>query len=224
MRIIEPKYVIEQCPTRTEALRQIEEAGRTCYKSEDKITPDSGAKFVRMIMKRGHETVIEHVGMTVRFICNRGISHETVRHRISSLSQESSRYCDYSKGKHGSEITVINDNHKGEALEVWVKVIATCEWGYMRLLVLGIKPEIARNLLPIALKTEIVMTCNMREWRHVFKLRTSPRAHPQMRQLMVPLFEEMVERIPELFEDLLPKEENDGDDEWREGKGDAART
>lgn len=208
MRIIQPSYVIEQCPSREDALRRIELAARNCYKSEDKITKDSASILIRKILSLvpPHESVIEHVGMTARFICNRGVTHEMVRHRLAAYSQESTRYCNYSKGKHDNEITVISDNYTGEKLDVWMKVIEMCEWGYMRMLELGEPPQKARNLLPIALKTEIVMTCNMREWRHVFRLRTSPRAHPQMRELMVPLFNEMRERIPELFEDLPVQE------------------
>jgi len=199
MRIIEPSYKIEDCPGREEVLRRIEEAGRTCYKSEDRITEDSGAVFVKMVLERGHESVIEHVSMTVRFVCNRGVTHEMVRHRLAAYSQESTRYCNYSKGKHDNQITIINDGYEGEKLDVWMKVIETCEWGYMRLLELGEKPQKARNLLPIALKTEIVMTANIREWRHVFRLRCSPLAHPQMRELMIPLLKDVAKRLPEIF-------------------------
>lgn len=222
MRIVEPSYEILVLPAREAALIAIEVAGRTCYKSEDRINPDSAAKFVRKIMEMGHESVIEHVHMTVRFVVDRGVSHELVRHRLASYSQESTRYCNYAKGKHGSEITFIRpcfwpatpDDAIDDATDVegafkefdsydqWLAAMVDAERRYMAFVEAGAKPEEARSVLPNSLKTEIVMTANVREWRHVFALRCSTAAHPQMRQVMRPLLKEVAGRVPELFGDL----------------------
>jgi thymidylate synthase (FAD) len=187
-------------------LKNIELAGRTCYKSEDKITEDSASKFVRMLVKNGHEAMIEHQAITVKFVCDRGVSHEIVRHRIASFAQESTRYCNYSNDKFGSEITVIEPfffDKDSEEYKVWWACCATAEVDYLRLLRLGRSPQEARSVLPNSLKTEIVVTMNVREWRHFFKLRCASTAHPQMRELAIPLFEEMKELLPELFEDII---------------------
>lgn len=196
------------------ALQLIEYAGRTCYKSEDKITDDSAPAFAAMILKRGHESVIEHASATVRFICDRGVTHEIVRHRLASYSQESTRYCDY-KGGHVSYIIppwtsytegeYTNDAHilTGDFAEtMWAKNCLEIEQLYRNLREAGWKPEQARSVLPNSLKTEIVMTANLREWRHFFRLRTSAAAHPQMREVATPLLLAMKERVPVLFDDL----------------------
>jgi len=153
-----------------------------------------------------HESVIEHVGATVRFICNRGITHEMVRHRIAAYSQESTRYCNYSKGKFGESITFIDDDHylTDEQREWGRAAQKVLEETYMKMIESGLAPQIARNYLPIGLKTEIVTTYNMRQWRHFFRMRCSPRAHPQMRELVVPLLLDFRERVPILFDDIYP--------------------
>ena len=186
-------------------LKQIETAGRTCYKSEDKISADSSAGFVKRIIKSGHHSVIEHISVSVRFICDRGISHEIVRHRLAAYSQESTRYANYSMNKFGNEITVIKPYFWPEdSLEYleWKKAMENAEQSYLKLLKSGARPEQARSVLPNSLKTEIVMTCNLREWRHVLELRCSKASHPQIRELMIPLLAEFHERIPVLFDDL----------------------
>jgi len=195
-------------------LHMIELAGRTCYKSEDKITQDSAPKFAEMILKRGHESVVEHASATVRFICDRGVTHEIVRHRLASYSQESTRYCDYNGG-HVSFILppwctlpdgIFNFDDKidfvSDAESTWYWAMINAERNYRNLREAGWKPEQARSVLPNSLKTEIVMTANLREWRHFFKLRTSAAAHPQMREVAIPLLLAMKERIPVLFDDL----------------------
>jgi len=193
-------------------LQLIERAGRTCYKSEDKITQDSCIDFVKMINKNGHHSVLEHSAMTVKFICDRGISHELVRHRLASYSQESTRYCNYKGGitfiippwvdiKIGEyktlfpKVAMTNDKDWE-----WYKSIFEAERTYLLLLSKGLLPEQARSVLPNSLKTEIVMTCNLREWRHVFALRCSKKAHPQIRELMLPLRSEMRRIIPVIFD------------------------
>lgn len=200
MKIIRASYTVEQWPV--DALAHIERIGRVCYKSEDKITDESAVPFVHMILKRGHESVIEHASMTVRFIVDRGVSHELVRHRLAAFSQESTRYCNY--GKSG-EVTFILPCFWGEddrRMKLWGGAMGQAEAHYLELLRLGTQPQEARSVLPNSLKTEIVMTCNLREWRHVFRLRTSKAAHPQMREVMVPLLTEVQMRIPVLFDDI----------------------
>jgi len=191
----------------------IEAAGRTCYKSENKITNSSKIDFAAMILKRGHDSVLEHASATVRFICDRGVSHEIVRHRLASYSQESTRYCDYEGGHVAFIIPPWVDVSEGEwdrplgilrgAGALWFETMLITERAYKDLRDLGWRPEQARSILPNSLKTEIVMTANLREWRHFFKLRTAPAAHPQMREVATPLLVEMAKRVPVLFDDLV---------------------
>ncbi len=209
MKIINPYFIIESEVDGNEVLKHIEKAGRTCYKSEEKITDESARKFVKSIIKRGHESVIEHFSVTVRIICDRGVSHEIVRHRLASYSQESTRYCNYSQDKFCGEITYIepcfwdvNDDNDKKKYEVWKSVMELTEAKYMELLELGATPEEARSILPNSLKTEIVVTMNLREWRHFFKLRTAKPAHPQMREIAKPLLAKFRELIPVAFDDI----------------------
>jgi thymidylate synthase (FAD) len=205
MRIVSPAHTILLMPAPETIPALIELAGRTCYKSEEKITPDSARGFIGRILKSGHESVIEHVSITVRFVCDRGVSHELVRHRLASYSQESTRYANYGKEKFGREITVVRPPFwpEGSAeFDTWRAAMEAAEAAYMRLLELGARPEEARSVLPNSLKTEIVMSANVREWRHVFRLRCSRRAHPQIRELLLPLLAEFHEKIPVLFDGL----------------------
>ena len=194
-------------------LETIEAAGRTCYKSEDKITEGSVEKFVRMIIKRGHHSVIEHAYMSVRFICDRGVTHEIVRHRLAAYSQESTRYCNYKGGvtfiippwvdiEEGDYIGATKPRTLIEAGAKWFYCVNRAEIDYKDLLNFGWSPQQARSVLPNSLKTEIVMTANLREWMHVFKLRTSKTAHPQMRELMRPLLKEVKTLVPIIFDDI----------------------
>jgi len=205
MRTIKPIAVIESHVDADYILKQIELAGRTAYKSEDKITNDSAKDFVKMILKRGHLSVIEHQSVSVRFICDRGVSHEIVRHRLASYTQESTRYCNYTKGKFGSEITVIEPcfwSQDDERYKVWKQTIEQIESAYNKLVELGATPQEARSILPNSLKTEIVVTMNLREWRHFFTMRTSAAAHPQMREVSIPLLKEFQKQIPIIFDDF----------------------
>lgn len=234
MKIINASYEIltDISPYGTLELEQIERAARTCYKSEDKITDqgESAKRLIRKLIENGHEAMLEHSMLSVKFICDRGISHELVRHRLASFAQESTRYCNYSDDKFGNEITVIEPNFFNELTEVekerlkeasfeeicldpfysdlmkkyyyWFVSCLTAEKNYNRLLSLGCSPQEARCVLPNSLKTEVVMTANYREWRHFFDLRCAPAAHPQMRELTIPLLKEAHERIPVIFDDL----------------------
>lgn len=212
MYLIKPSFGILTEIDREAMLRRIEEAGRTCYKSEDKITANSASSFVKKIIKLGHESVLEHESISVRFIVDRGVSHELVRHRLAAFSQESTRYCNYKGGVTfiippwvdipEGNYSEFKQNIKG-AQKIWFYTCLQSEIDYTDLINAGWSPQQARSVLPNSLKTEIVMTANLREWRHVLKLRTSKAAHPQMREVMNPLLAELTEKIPEIFGDLL---------------------
>ena len=205
MKIIKPYTEIMDDVNGQEILKKIEQCGRVCYKSEDKISDGSAEKFVANIIKRGHEAVLEHASVTVKFVVDRGVSHEIVRHRVASYCQESTRYCNYSKDDFGNEITVIEpyfleDGSLG--YHHWVNSCQIAEREYFNLLNWGCTAQEARAVLPNSLKTELVMTANLREWRTFFKLRTAPSAHPQMREVTIPLLEEFKKLIPVVFDDI----------------------
>lgn len=209
MRIIEPSFIIEDEIDPKKIMGVIERAGRTCYKSENAISDGSAEKFISNILKRGHESVIEHEKITVRIICDRGVTHEIVRHRIASFSQESTRYCNYAKDKFGNELTFIkpcfwneDSEEDKKCYEVWKESMAFAEKNYNKLIEMGAKAEQARSILPNSLKTEIVVTMNLREWRHFFKLRHAPAAHPQMREVAGMILKEFKELLPAIFSDL----------------------
>lgn len=205
MRIIAPYFEFMQEINGKEILRNIERCGRTCYKSENLITDTSAETFVANILKRGHESVIEHEKVTMRIVCDRGVSHEIVRHRIASYSQESTRYCNYQKDKFGNELTFIKPVFWGESSPeyiLWCDMMQKIEDNYMKLIDMGATPQEARSILPNSLKTEIVVTMNLREWRHFFRLRTAEAAHPQMQEIARPMLNVFRERIPVVFEDI----------------------
>ena len=205
MRIIAPYFEFMQEINGKEILRNIERYGRTCYKSENLITDTSAETFVANILKRGHESVIEHEKVTMRIVCDRGVSHEIVRHRIASYSQESTRYCNYQKDKFGNELTFIKPVFWGESSPeyiLWCDMMQKIEDNYMKLIDMGATPQEARSILPNSLKTEIIVTMNLREWRHFFRLRTAEAAHPQMQEIARPMLNAFRERIPVVFEDI----------------------
>lgn len=201
MKIVEQAVVLEWITP--DAERVIEMAGRTCYKSEAAVTPESSAAFVRKLIASGHESVIEHAVASLRFVCDRGVTHELVRHRLVSYSQESTRFCNYSRDCFGGEISVIKPPYLGEADEKdWHIAVTSAEMSYLRMIERGVKPQIARSVLPTCLKTEIVSTGNLREWRHILKLRTAPAAHPQMREIMVSAAVILKAHCPNVFFDV----------------------
>lgn len=250
MRLIEQYCAWEQEPP-VDVLEIIERAGRTCYKSESQITGESAKRFVSGLLQRGHESVLEHVSASMRFVTDRGVTHEIVRHRLASYSQESTRYCNYGKA---GEVQFIRPvwfeptqpthspngapfvgssfyedrwrcevdtktlrrkwyNESGakvkeepypdfEAYSLWGSIMWTVEQAYLALLQKGQSAQQARSVLPNSLKTEIVMTANLREWRHFFKLRCAPAAHPQMRDLAVMALSKFRSRVPVVFDDI----------------------
>lgn len=209
MKIIKPSYEIQTyiSPYGILELERIEQAARVCYKSEDKYLDqgESAKKLIRNLIKNGHEAMLEHSSLTVKFICDRGISHELVRHRMASFAQESTRYCNYSQDKFDSQITVIEPfylDKSSEAYKEWYWSMERAEESYFELLNQGLTPQEARCVLPNSLKTEVVVTANYREWRHILKLRTDRTAHPQIRELMVPLLKDLYEQIPVIFDDI----------------------
>lgn len=208
MRIVEPKHEILYMPDNEFIIRHLELAARTCYKSEDQIKEGSGEVLLKRITKMGHESVIEHAGASVHLVCDRGITHELVRHRLMSFSQSSSRYANFSKDKFGNEITVIrpyfweNDPYK---FKVWRTAMESCEKAYMDLVHDGATAQEARSVLPNSLEADIVITGNFRNWKHFFNLRCDTPAHPQMREITIPLLKDFYERCPILFENEYNK-------------------
>lgn len=210
MKIIPASVEIMTTVNGPEILKNIERCGRVCYKSEDKITDSSAEQFVRNIIKRGHESVLEHASITVKFICDRGVSHEIVRHRLASYSQESTRYCNYSNDRFNNEITVIEPCFWpccSAQYHLWYDTMSKAEEAYFDLLNAGAWPQEARSVLPNSLKTEVVMTANLREWRHFLRLRTSQAAHPQMREVAYMLLEQLRILVPAVFDDIGEKNE-----------------
>lgn len=209
MQAIKPYTQIYKDFDGQKVLQKIEAAARTCYKSEGKIQEGSAAKMVASLIKSGHEAMLEHASVTVKFVVDRGISHELVRHRLASFAQESTRYCNYSKDDFGSEITFIIPEYleyKSEGWNIWKDSMKQAEDAYFKMLDFGLSPQQARAVLPNSLKTEVVMTANLREWRHFFKLRalgTTGKPHPQMLEVAVPLLEDMKNLIPVVFDDLV---------------------
>ena len=210
MKLIDPSHEFLQEIDGEEMLRRLERVGRVCYKSEGRITETSRRTFLAGLLARGHESVIEHEKVTVRLICDRGVTHELVRHRIASYSQESTRYCNYSRDQFGSELTFIRPcfwREDAQAYGIWEDAMRAAENAYFRLLEAGASPQEARSVLPNSLKTEIVTTMDLREWRHFFRLRAVPAAHPQMRQVACALLADFRQRIPVLFDDIPAENE-----------------
>ena len=207
MKLIAPSFELLDKPNGAEMLQKLELAGRVCYKSEERITPDSAAGFIGRILQSGHESVLEHEKLTVRLICDRGVTQEIVRHRIASYSQESTRYCNYSRDQFGRELTFVKPcfwREDSQLYGIWEDAMRAAEDAYFRMLDAGASPQEARSILPNSLKTEIVATMDLREWRHFFKLRTAPAAHPQMREVACALLADFQQKIPVLFDDISP--------------------
>lgn len=205
MQIVSAGYEILDPLNGEEILRKLERVARVCYKSEDKICEGSAEKMVRALVKSKHEAMLEHFSFSVKFICDRGVSHELVRHRVASFAQESTRYCNYGKTGDVTFIRPLFFTEDSPEMDNWAELMMLAEEHYLDLLKEGRSPQEARAVLPNSLKTEVVMTANLREWRHFFLLRavgTTGKPHPQMREVAVPLLHEVVDKIPVIFDDI----------------------
>jgi thymidylate synthase (FAD) len=223
MIVLKPTFEIITPMPWDEMVKHVERAGRVCYKSEYRIKQGSATQFIRYMIDRGHESVIEHIGFSVLFTVDRGITHELVRHRLASYSQESTRYCNYANARFGSEIAVIG---LGKAMDLdfsmdaitpeeatlilqeWFQAMQDAEQHYMKMIDLGASAQIARSVLPQSVKADIMVTANIREWRHILRLRTSRAAHPQMREVMIPLLLKLKTECPVFFGDIKPDPES----------------
>lgn len=205
MQIVQAGYEILDPLNGEEILRKIEKIARVCYKSEDKITEGSAEKMIRALVKSKHKAMLEHFSFSVKFICDRGVSHEIVRHRVASFAQESTRYCNYGKTGDVTFIRPLFFEEDSVEMDNWIDSCMKAEQLYNDFILIGRTPQEARAVLPNSLKTEVVMTANLREWRHFFKLRalgTTGKPHPQMQEIAIPLLEEVKSQIPIIFDDL----------------------
>lgn len=200
------EFITPLTPARgKQILLNIEQIARTCYRSEDSIKEGSAEKMVRTLIRRGHGAMLEHESISVRCLTDRAIANELVRHRMASYAQESTRYCNYAKEKHQCRIRVVKpfeEEENPEAYQEWLRAVSTAEDAYMQMLGYGATPEEARDVLPLSLATEIVITANMREWRHIFSLRSAPDAHPKIRKLVKGILINFKTSIPILFDDI----------------------
>ena len=194
MKIIQPSVEILTPLDGDYILKFLERIGRVCYKSEDKITKSSARKFTRNLIKSGHESVIEHFNITVKVVCSRAISHQIVRHRIGAYSQESQRYVNY---EDGIEVIMPNVKHS-----LWESAAVWAGYYYKELIKEGAKPEEARLVLPNATATTLIVTYNLRQWRHFLRQRTSPAADPQIRRIAGMILKEFKKQVPVIFEDI----------------------
>ena len=201
MEIVAPEFEILTPLDPPGILARLERAGRICYRSEGRATEGSSGPFVRALIHRGHHSVIEHENLSLRLVCDRGVSHELVRHRLASFSQESTRYVNY--GRQGPGLVVVRPlffEENSEKYTLWLKAMKAAEAAYLALIEVGATAQEARSVLPHSLKTEIIITANMRQWRHILALRSSPAAHPQMREIMSLILARFQEILPEIFD------------------------
>ena len=221
MKIVKPSFKIEWGIKDT--TKKIEKAARNCYKSEDRICEGSDIKLIKSLIDRNHKAMLEFGDICISFITDRGIANELVRHRLASYAQESTRYCNYNKDKFDNQLTFILPMRYYDCVEIfdddsynllnetatfsnWLNNCENCEKSYLKSIKLGEKPEEARDNLPLSLQTEIFMKCNITEWRHVFTERAiNNKAHPHMRQLMIPVLYRLSQLLPVLFSDLIEK-------------------
>lgn len=208
MKIMDAGFQILDDINGNQILRKIERVARVCYKSEEKIGPGTAEKMVRGLIKSGHDAMLEHVSFSVLFTVDRGVTHELVRHRIASFAQESTRYCNYGNSDDGiNVIRPIYLRNKQDTVEyhIWEDACISAETRYLDMLKSGCKPQEARAVLPHSVKADIVVTMNLREWRHFFSLRaigTTGKPHPQMQEVAIPLLFDISKKIPIVFDDL----------------------
>lgn len=204
MRLVEPWVKVEQFDG-VKIMKRIEKACRTCYRSEGSVTEDSYKKLLRNCITRGHESVLEHEKITVRMCCDIGFYKDVTRHRFGSFSIESTRYCSYNKDKYGNEIAFINPSayiKDKEILETWKTCMEDIEKKYMKMKELGATTDMCRLVLPHSTAAEVTMTANIREWKHILSLRCSNKAHPSIRQILIPVLKLFKKEMPEIFDDV----------------------
>lgn len=214
MKTAQPRYEILTDIKNIDFLSHIELAARICYKSEGNIEPGSAERLIRNLLKRKHDAMLEHgPNISVKFTANRGFTHEIVRMRLASFAQESTRYVNYSQDKWQNEITVCLPDYivalGEETVHMFMDSWRNSQDAYMALINKGVSPQIARDVLPIGIKADIVVTSNIRHWRHMMNLRAadaSGPAHPVMHEIMRPLCTEFKKYIPILFDDITWKE------------------
>lgn len=204
MKIIKPKIFVENIDG-IKVMKRIERACRTCYRSEGSIDDESYKRLIKNCINRGHESVLEHEKVTIRMICDIGVYKDLTRHRFGSFSIESTRYCNYGKDKFENEIKFIepvNIDKTSELYKDWYRTVDFIEQEYVRMSRMGATPDQMRMILPHSTAAEVTMTANIREWRHILKLRASKMAHPAIQQLMIPLLLHFKTIMPELFSDI----------------------
>ena len=192
-------------------MKHLELCIRNCYKSEDKIEPGSAERMIRKIIELKHEAMLEHFSISVRIITDVGVYKDLTRHRIASFAIESTRYCNYSKGKFGSELGVMVPPELQEGTEeynIWFNAMEEIEKAYNALAAKGYKADVCRMLLPHSTKSSVILTANIREWRHIFKLRTAKAAHPTVQSVMKRVLVQFKKHIPIFFEDIELSEED----------------
>jgi thymidylate synthase (FAD) len=216
MNIIEPYAKIMPLPGHltpfdyfygVQLLRRIEWCARISHRSEEDstVTPDSYRRFIRsVVLEHGDWSVVEHASVSVDFYVDRGITHELVRHRLFAFTQESTRFVNYEKKMPPSVVSPFDQATQPQEWRIWARTMQGCESGYKQLLALGVAPQLARSTFPTGLASRIIVTGNLRNWRHFLLMRTTKETHPQMRQVTIPLLTEFQEKIPILFEDIEP--------------------
>jgi len=207
MRLIRPSFtILNENELGYDLLQRIEQVGRTCYKSES--GKDTSYKFVSNLIKRGHESVLEHFSIGVKFIVDRAMSHELVRHRHTAISQESSRYCSYNQDRFDNQITFTYfSDYLDKSLRDEVKAhLESVDVLYKKLKDKGVPNDFARRILPLGTKTELVITANLREWRHILSIRTNKDVDKMLRPLMLDLLETFKRLQPVIFDDIYDKQ------------------
>ena len=211
VKIVNPSVELITPLNGEEILKHIELCARNCYKSEDKITADSARKMVKKLLEMGHEAMIEHYNITVKLTTDVGAYKDLTRHRHASFAIESTRFCNYSKGKYGNELTFIKPCHIPEGSELynlWYQTMEMIEKQYLAMSAAGAAVDQLRMLLPHSTKADVIMTANLREWRHIFKLRCAPAAHPTVQQVMKMLLSKFKKELPVFFDDINYNNEN----------------
>lgn len=217
VKIIKPSVEIISEINSDKILKQIEKCARNCYKSENNITEDttSAVKMIGKLIEMGHTAMIEFADVIVNLHCDIGVYKDLTRHRHCSFAIESTRYCNYSKGKFGNEISVIkpcNMDENSGIYHTWLKAMNDMERAYMQMAEIGATPDQLRMILPHSTAASVMMKANVREWRHIFNLRCAKAAHPSVRQIMLITLNEFHNKIPVLFDDLYEQFKFDIDD------------